>query len=129
MLIVVHRIELLFIYHLCVIVKKLFERLKVKWEIRSNWDVLAILIVFAISGSSILFVKPIWYKMFGITEATPTWLRWLVWTAMVFPTYQGFLLIYGFLLGQFKFFWAKEKAMYHAVTALFKKLSVKKNQE
>ena len=99
----------------------MLERLKAKWGISSNWDVLAILIVFSVSGSSILFVKPLWYSIFNITEATPTWIRILVWLAMVFPTYQAFLLIYGFLLGQFKFFWAKEKAMYYAVAGLFKK--------
>ena len=99
----------------------MLEKLKEKWGIHSNWDVVAILIVFAISGSSILFVKPLWYGVFNITEETPTWLRILVWVAMVFPTYQAFLLIYGFLLGQFKFFWAKEKAMYNAVANLFRK--------
>lgn len=97
------------------------ERLKLKWGITSNWDILAIMIVFAISGSSILFVKPLWFGLFNITEATPTWLRVLVWIAMVFPTYQAFLLIYGFLLGQFKFFWAKEKAMYNVIKSLFVK--------
>ena len=99
----------------------MFEKLKTKWGINSNWDVLAIMIVFAISGSSILFVKPIWYGIFGVTEDTPTWLRIIIWLAMVFPTYQAFLLIYGFLLGQFRFFWAKEKAMYNAVAGLFRR--------
>ena len=99
----------------------MLEKLKDKWGIHSNWDVLAILIVFAISGSSILFIKPLWYGVFNITEETPTWIRIVVWLAMVFPTYQAFLLIYGFILGQFKFFWAKEKAMYNAVARLFRK--------
>ena len=96
-------------------------KLKDKWGIHSNWDVIAILIVFAVSGSSILFVKPLWYGVFNVTEETPAWLRVVVWIAMVFPTYQAFLLIYGFILGQFKFFWAKEKAMYNAVAGLFRK--------
>lgn len=99
----------------------MLDKLKEKWGITSNWDVVAIMIVFAISGSSILFVKPLWYGVFNITEDTATWLRILVWLAMVFPTYQAFLLIYGFLFGQFKFFWAKEKAMYNAVANLFRK--------
>lgn len=59
-----------------------------------------------------MFVKPIWYKLFGVTEATPAWLRIAIWLMMVFPTYQVFLLIYGFLFGQFTFFWNKEKAMF-----------------
>ena len=99
----------------------MFEKLKVKWGIRSNWDVIAILIVFAISGSSIMFVKPLWFSVFGVTESTPFWLKTIIWLAMVFPTYQAFLLIYGFLFGQFRFFWAKEKKMVELVGRLFKK--------
>lgn len=101
----------------------MFEKLKAKWGIKSNWDVVAILIVFAISGSSIMFVKPVWFKIFGVTDATPTWLKFVIWLAMVFPTYQAFLLIYGFIFGQFKFFWAKEKMMVQAIGRIFKRKS------
>jgi hypothetical protein len=101
----------------------MLEKLKAKWGIKSNWDVVAILIVFAISGSSIMFVKPLWFKIFGVTDATASWLRVVIWLAMVFPTYQAFLLIYGFIFGQFRFFWAKEKKMAQIVGSLFKKRS------
>ena len=101
----------------------MLEKLKAKWGIKSNWDIVAILIVFAISGSSIMFVKPVWFNIFGVTDATPTWLKFVIWLAMVFPTYQAFLLIYGFIFGQFKFFWAKEKAMAKAIGRIFKRKS------
>jgi uncharacterized protein DUF6787 len=101
----------------------MLEKLKKKWELKSNWDLLAIIIVFSISGSSIMFVRPLWFKVFGVTDATPTWLKVLIWLAMVFPTYQAFLLIYGFIFGQFKFFWAKEKKMALAIGRLFKRKS------
>lgn len=97
----------------------MFERLKAKWGIKSNWDVAAILVVFSLSGSSIMFVKPLWYMIFGVTELTPTWLVVIIWIVMVLPTYQAFLLIYGFLLGQFRFFWAKEKKMVELTVRLF----------
>ena len=97
----------------------MLEKLKVKWGIKSNWDVVAILIVFSISGSSIMFVKPVWYNLFGVTDVTPTWIKVLIWLAMVFPTYQVFLLIYGFIFGQFKFFWQKEKMMAQAIRRIF----------
>ena len=100
---------------------RMFEKLKAKWGIKTNWDVAAILIVFAISGSSIMFVKPLWFNIFGVTDATPGWLKFTIWVAMVFPTYQAFLLIYGFIFGQFRFFWAKEKKMVQIVGKLFKK--------
>lgn len=99
----------------------MLERFKNKWQLKSNWDVVAIFIVFAISGSSIMFVRPLWFKIFGVTDATPFWLKFIIWLAMVFPTYQAFLIIYGFLFGQFKFFWAKEKAMFNAMTKPFRK--------
>ena len=103
----------------------MFEKLKTKWGIKSNWDVVAILIVFAISGSSIMFVKPVWFKIFGVTDATQGWLKFIIWVAMVFPTYQAFLLIYGFILGQFKFFWDKEVKMAQAIVSFFKKRAPK----
>lgn len=97
----------------------MLKKLKLKWGIKSNWDVVAILIVFAISGSSIMFIKPVWFKIFGVTDATPTWLKFIIWLAMVFPTYQAFLLIYGFIFGQFHFFWRKEKKMAQAIGRIF----------
>jgi len=106
-----------------------FEKLKTKWGINSNWDVAAILVVFSVSGSSIMFVKPLWYMIFGVTELTPTWQVVIIWIVMVFPTYQAFLLIYGFLFGQFKFFWAKEKKMVEIVGSLFKRRSKIKPEE
>jgi hypothetical protein len=98
----------------------MIERLKEKWGIKSNWQILLILIVFSLAGSSIMFVKPLWYNVFGVTESTPTWLRVTIWLIMVFPTYQVFLLIYGFLLGQFDFFWKKEKVMFRAMIKPFR---------
>ncbi|MEN8248676.1 MAG: DUF6787 family protein [Bacteroidota bacterium] len=97
----------------------MLDRLKEKWNIKSNWSLVAILIVFSLAGSSIMFVKPLWYNLFGIDEDTPTWLRITIWIIMVFPTYQIFLLIYGFLFGQFSFFWRKEKAMFRAIAKPF----------
>jgi len=104
---------------LCFIQDDMLEKLKAKWGLKTNWDIIAVLIVFSISGSSIMFVKPLWYHLFGVTDATPTWLKVIIWLAMVFPTYQAFLLIYGFIFGQFKFFWAKEKKMAMAIGRLF----------
>lgn len=97
----------------------MLEKLKTKWGLHTNWDVLAVIIVFSISGSSIMFVKPLWFKLFGVTDATPFWLKSIIWLIMVFPTYQVFLLIYGFIFGQFAFFWKKEKKMAQAIFRLF----------
>lgn len=94
-------------------------RLKSKWGIESNWDFLLIMVVFSIAGMSIVFVrKPLFYVL-GITEATPFWIKFFTWLLIVFPTYQINLIIFGFLLGQFEFFWEKEKQMCRFFARLF----------
>jgi len=97
----------------------MLEKLKTRWGLKTTWDLIAVIIVFSISGSSIMFVRPIWFHIFGVTDATPMWLKFIIWLAMVFPSYQAFLIIYGFIFGQFKFFWAKEVKMANAIGRLF----------
>jgi len=97
------------------------DRLKKKWNITSHWDFWAIMIVFSLAGMSIVYVrKPLFY-LFGITATTPFWIKFLTWLAIVFPTYQINLIIFGFLLGQFNFFWEKEKQMGRFFLRLFKR--------
>jgi hypothetical protein len=99
----------------------MLDKIKIRWGLKTNWDIIAVMVVFSISGFSILFVRPIWFKIFGVSDATPMWLKFIIWLVMVFPTYQLFLLLYGFIFGQFKFFWEKEKKMVFAIGRLFNK--------
>jgi len=86
-------------------------RLKKKWNIDSNWDFVLIMVVFSIAGMSIVYVRQPLFHLLGITTATPFWIKFIAWLSIVFPTYQINLIIFGFLLGQFNFFWEKEKQM------------------
>jgi len=45
----------------------------------------------------------------------PTWIKILYWV-LILPIYNVVLLIYGFLFGQFKFFWEFEKRMFRRMT-------------
>jgi len=87
------------------------KKLKKKWNIDSNWDFILIMIVFSIAGMSIVYVRRPLFYVLGITAATPFWIKFVTWLIIVFPTYQINLIIFGFLLGQFNFFWEKEKQM------------------
>lgn len=87
------------------------DRLKTKWGITSTGQVIAILVTFSLAGMSILFIRPIFWKLFGFDEDTSMWIKVPTYILMIFPTYQVMLLVFGTLLGQFRFFWAKEKAM------------------
>ncbi|MEM7476164.1 MAG: DUF6787 family protein [Planctomycetota bacterium] len=83
------------------------ERLKEKWGLRSNFQVFIILLVFSITGFSVLFAKPYLFWLVGF-EKGEGWQSTILYLLLVFPLYQVLLLAYGALFGQFQFFLAKE---------------------
>ena len=90
----------------------MFERFKEKWGISSNFQLVIILVVFAVTGSSTLYVRKGIFFLLGITPETDLWLRTLLYILIIFPAYNVMLLIVGFLFGQFKFAWEFEKKMF-----------------
>lgn len=95
------------------------QKLQTRWGVRSGWQVVVILIVFALTGLSAVQIKKPIFAFLGIDSEDPFWLRTLVWMVTVLPAYQVLLLLYGFLLGQFPFFWAFEKKMFGRIKKLF----------
>jgi len=96
------------------------DRLKEKWEITSNWQFLIIMIVFACTGMTVVLVKkPVIGYFFP--DGQPMWFKIGYWI-MILPIYNCFLLFYGFVFGQFGFFWNYEKRM-------FSRFSRKKNAD
>ena len=88
------------------------EKLKKKWKINSNFQLVIILIVFAITGSASLVVSSPILDFFGITkESMDSWLYHPLRLILVFPIYQVLIIVIGTIFGQFKFFWAFEKKM------------------
>ena len=86
-------------------IKKLQER----WELESLTQVIIILIVFACTGMTSLYVKELLYWLAGITPETTAWIRVTYRIFATFVAYQFLLLGYGWIFGQFKFFWNMEK--------------------
>ena len=88
------------------------KKLKDKWNITSNFQLIVILIVFAITGSlSLVLSEPI-LEILGIKSSSmSTWLFTPLRLIIVFPVYQLLILAIGFLFGQFNFFWQLEKKM------------------
>ncbi|MEN8789611.1 MAG: DUF6787 family protein [Flavobacteriaceae bacterium] len=93
------------------------DRLKQRWGIDSNFQLLIILIVFSVTGSAAVYVaKPflIWIGMSKASFPEAWWGQWLYWLLrilIIFPIYQVLLLVFGWLFGQFRFFWNFEKKM------------------
>ena len=97
------------------------ERLKKRWKLKSAWQVLLVLLTFACTGFSVLFLKQPLYKLAGITDATPVVWRTLYYMVAVLPVYQVLLLAWGFMFGQFSFFWEFEKRMFSRIASFFRK--------
>lgn len=89
----------------------MFEKLKKRWKIESNFQLAIILIVFSITGSSMMFVREPAFNILGVTPDTAFWIKALLYVAIVFPSYQIALLFFGTIFGQFRFFWEFEKKM------------------
>jgi len=92
------------------------EKLKNRWGVNSGWQVLIILLVFACTGFSVMYTKRGLVQLFNIEN---TWSRWIINLFVVLPLYQVILLIYGWLFGQFSFFWNFEKKMFRRLRSIF----------
>ncbi|WP_452598100.1 DUF6787 family protein [Pontimicrobium sp. MEBiC01747] len=90
----------------------LFKKLEKKWVVEHKWEMIRIFIVFAITGSSSVFIgRPI-IKFLGITKDNLNVLiYWILYIIIGLIFYQILLVTFGWLFGQFQFFWAFEKKM------------------
>lgn len=102
--------------------KKFMGRLKERWGITSNFQIILILIVFAINGSFAAWVASPVTAFFGLDkETTNGFIYWPLRILLVFPIYQLTLPIVGLVFGQFKFFWDFELKMFRAMGRVFRK--------
>jgi len=87
------------------------KKLKERWNVDSNWQLTVIFLVFAITGSTAAkFAGPI-TNLLGIDAKMGWYIYWPVRILIIFPAYQIFLVTFGSLFGEFKFFWNFEKKM------------------
>jgi len=91
---------------------KIFDALEKKWNVTYRWELIAIFIAFAITGSTAARISDPIISLLGFQqESTSGWIYWPLRIFLIFPVYQIILLIVGWLFGQFKFFWWFEKKM------------------
>lgn len=90
----------------------LMKKLKERWGVTNNKQIVIIFIVFAITGfSSLQLAKP-FLSLIGIPDTfEPHWLYRMLRLLLIFPIYQILLVFLGFIFGQFSFFWEFEKKM------------------
>lgn len=91
--------------------KNWVEKLKDRWQLHSNFQLFLVLVLFSITGSaSIKVARPI-LDFLGISDSMPPYFYWPLRFLIVFPAYQILFMIFGTLLGQWKFAWRFEKKM------------------
>jgi hypothetical protein len=84
---------------------RFFNRLKDKWGIESNFQFILINIVFALAGSSILYLRPLLFRVLGISPEWPFPIKALLYLLIVTPVYFIMLMLFATIFGQFRFFW------------------------
>lgn len=91
-----------------------FKKLENRWIVKYKWEMIRIFLVFAFTGTSSVFVgRPI-IKFLGISQdSLDPILYWFLYILIGLIFYQILLLFFGWLLGQFQFFWDFEKKMFN----------------
>ena len=93
------------------------KKLKERWGIKSNFQLIMILVVFSVTGSTAVYVAKPFLNLIGLNPngfPDAWWGSWIYWTLrilVIFPIYQVLLVIIGAVFGQFAFFWNLEKKM------------------
>ena len=84
----------------------MLEKLKQRWELKTNLDVLLVIIMFSLAGTSSVWIKkPLFaYFNFNTGETTIDFIKYILLYVIFFmPIYQAMLLFWGFILRQWKF--------------------------
>jgi hypothetical protein len=97
-----------------------FDRLKARWKVNSVTQVVLILIVFACTGFTVLLLKQPLFAWWFPSGDRPLWASVLYWI-LILPVYNIFLLLYGLLFGQFRFFWEFEMRFFKRLVSTFNK--------
>ena len=97
-----------------------FHRFKNKWNIQSNSDFLKIFMTFSLAGTTnALLLRPCFHTLARNFPDIKPWLNPGTYIVIFIAFYQGFLLVYGFLFGQLKFFLDYERKFGQRLAKLF----------
>ena len=90
----------------------LFKKLESKWNLQYKWEFISVFLVFAVTGTSSIFIARPIIKLIGITKENLNLIAyWVLYIIIGFIFYQILLVLIGWLFGQFQFFWKFEKKM------------------
>ena len=94
---------------------KILDKIKNKWKVKSNFQFILIMIVFAVTGSLSLIIANLLLPIIFNKVRLATTLKIILRIVFIFPIYQLIILIVAFCFGQFNFFWKFEKKMFSKI--------------
>lgn len=100
--------------------KSWIDKLKTRWNLESTKQVMIILLVFALTGTTVLVIKKPLLNFLFPSGDIPLFF-YIAYYILIFPVYNLFLLFYGAIFGYFKFFWEFEKKTFNKIKERFKK--------
>lgn len=84
----------------------LFKKLEKRWDLDYKWEMIRVFLVFAITGTSSLYIGKPLIEFIGVNkENLNPFFYWLIFIFVTLVFYQILLISYGWLFGQFSFFW------------------------
>ncbi|MDH5603885.1 MAG: prolipoprotein diacylglyceryl transferase [Cyclobacteriaceae bacterium] len=86
------------------------DRLKKKWNLDTASQVFLVLLIFALTGTTVFLIKRPILEAFSLADRH--WGYSLAYYLLILPVYNVILLLYGALFGKFRFFWEFEKKMF-----------------
>jgi hypothetical protein len=104
----------------------MLEKLKHRWNMKSNFQVVIILIVFTITGSTTVYLKKLVFDLINITPETHLLIKIPLYILVVLIVYNLLLLLVGLVFGQFRFFWEFEKKFFSRLLFRKKQTSLEK---
>ncbi len=87
----------------------MLDKLKSRWGVKSNFQILIIFFVFSITGSAAVYVRKLVFDLLNITSDTSLWIKIPLYIIIIVPAYQILLIVIGSIFGQFKFFYGFQK--------------------
>jgi|SRR5690606_27223361 hypothetical protein len=86
------------------------KKLKARWGIKSDWQLVVVFVVFAINGSvagrlGTLAMEGLGWSRNDYAPLPVQIGYWVSWSLLILPFYPILLMITGWLFGQSAFFW------------------------
>jgi len=98
------------------------SHLKKKWQIKRNTDFVLILLVFSLAGVAVSFLRKSVFAALGINHA-PLWETIILSILIIVPLYQLLTLIFGLFLGQFDFFFERQKTIGRSIVRFVRRFA------